>query len=192
MVEKMFSAVALFAFGYVTAFLAGWWFPWTSIVVGVVLVVAAVAVVFDRNSWSAGGFGGILILAVFGVLLFRSGRAELRTNDAAVAEVERIDKLIVRAEQTLVAGQPEEAIRLCADLVPQVRDKQKTRLEQIKDRAENELKLRPGRIKEANERVSQLLIAAHKKVPKEIELKSGLRTNTNTGNVPAVVDTDAE
>ena len=99
MVEKMFSAVALFGFGYVIAFLAGWWFPWTSIVVGVVLVVAAVAVVFDRNSWSAGGFGGILILAVFGVLLFRSGRAELRTNDAAVAEVERIDKLIVRAEQ---------------------------------------------------------------------------------------------
>ncbi len=90
MVEKLLSAIFLFGIGYGIAFVAGWWFPWTSIVFGVLLLIAAVVAIFDANSRNAAGFGGIVFLAVFGVLLFRSGRAELRSNTAISAEVGKL------------------------------------------------------------------------------------------------------
>ena len=165
MFEKLFSAAFLFGIGYGITFVAGWWFPWTSIVFGVFLLFATVVAIFDGNTRSSLGFTGIVVFALFGVLLFRSGRAELRSKAAITAEVERIDKQIVLAERTLADGKIDEAIRLCAELEPNVRNEQKKRLEQIKARAENEETLRPERIKEANERVSKLVSAAYRKVP---------------------------
>ena len=135
--DRLILAAVLFGIGYAITFLVGWWFPWTSIVVGVLLLVVTVLALFDADTRAAMGFAGFLGFAVFGFLLFRSGRAELRNNAAITAEVEKIGQRITLAETTLAQGQIDDAIRLCVELEPKVGKDQKARLEQVKARAEN-------------------------------------------------------
>lgn len=142
--DRLISAAVLFSIGYAITFLAGWWFPWTSIVVGVLLLVATGLALFDADIRAGMGVAGFLGFAVFGFLLFRSGRAELRHNAAITAEVKKIGQQINLAETTLAQGQIDDAIRLCVELEPKVSKDQKARLEQVKARAENRIMQRTG------------------------------------------------
>lgn len=153
--DKLMGAVGIFGIGYGIAFIAGWWFPWTSIVVGVLLLILTAFALFDAKVRKELGVAGIVSFVVFGFLLFRSGRAEL-SNNAAI-EAEKIDRQIASVERLLAEGQFDDAIRLSVELEPKATKAQTTRLNQIKLSAENEAKLRPQRIRDdANSKVSVL------------------------------------
>ena len=106
----------------------------------------------------------IAAIIFFGCLLFRSGRAEIRSNNEIAKQAKKINELFELAENALAQGKFEEAQRLAGELQTSFGQDKKPRLDAINARAELDAKLHPGRIKEANQRVSELVTIARNKL----------------------------
>lgn len=166
--DKLKSFAILLVAGFFVAAIIGMLAPWPSIVLGVLWLLFTVFAIFDVKIRKKVSLPIIGKAAVFALFLVVFGRAEL--SNRATTEAEEINRQIASVEAMLADGEFDAAIVLSTELEPKATRDQKARIEQLKLNAETESKLRPGRIKDANETLARLVAAARRRLanPKDV------------------------